>query len=688
MTGWTSNPYFHPIYGPAAPPPAPAPDPFSQLTLPIPPLIAAQMLQPPPQVPQWNMPPAITARPGMPPPASPQPPAPSPYPSSWAESFSQGFGPQRPDESNISAIIRAPLRALGSIFSEGQKAGRYLADKPENATRALQGRDARPAPDPFAMFNQGPGAQQAGGFNTTNFFRGLERSGDFATSPKGAFGPMQVMPETAPEAARMAGVAWDPKLFKERSQRGLEYNLKLGTAYGNAQLQKYGHPVLAAGAYNAGPGAMDKWLKNIGDPRTGQISITDFINRVPYGETKDYMLRAMQQSSPMQTPEGFAIPPLAFNDQYHRQAMALNEQAGALMDKPASVSWDPGKAPDIPTPPTLQGTDFSKVDEAIAKTLPQEMTDKEKIRTQRRGWLAGIAQGLAATDLSAKGGEGVGSLLAKVGAGALMGRTQADQEIDKREDLYDEQMRQYNMLVARQETVKAEDVAQTARLNAQQAYEHSLSKFKMDYDQWQTQAKPVVQGDRMYITKTGPDGKMTMDSIPLIQVGRIGAMTANAQLLQQIGAGHNAVGQANWQMSTARAMSAAGGNNPAQASGHDMMTAMGIRVGEALQSGMISQLVPAEQLAELQKAATAAAQSQYPLTLQGQGVEQARLEMVQTQMIAGLTALVAQDPNLSKQLFSGAAQIGSGATNAVRYMNRDTRQTTNARGQTSTSVSQ
>lgn len=79
---------------------------------------------------------------------------------------------------------------------------------------------------------------------------GTGKNGEFLTSPKGAIGPSQVMPGTAPEAAKLAGLKWNDRLYKTDRQ----YNLALGEAYYQKQLRTFGDPIKAAAAYNMGPG--------------------------------------------------------------------------------------------------------------------------------------------------------------------------------------------------------------------------------------------------------------------------------------------------------------------------------------------------------------------------------------------------------------------------------------------------
>ncbi|ELY4089586.1 transglycosylase SLT domain-containing protein [Cronobacter sakazakii] len=114
------------------------------------------------------------------------------------------------------------------------------------------------------------------------------KDGTPLVSPKGAVGVAQVTEDTGPEAARLAGVPWD----RDKWLNDPRYNARLGQAYFGAQMKKYdNNPVLAVAAYNAGPGAVDGWIKQIGDPRTGEVSNAQFAAAIPYDETRNYVAK-------------------------------------------------------------------------------------------------------------------------------------------------------------------------------------------------------------------------------------------------------------------------------------------------------------------------------------------------------------------------------------------------------------
>ena len=112
------------------------------------------------------------------------------------------------------------------------------------------------------------------------------KDGQPLISPKGAAGVAQVMESTGPEAARLAGLPWD----RDKWLNDPRYNAQLGQAYFGAQMKKYdNNPVLAVAAYNAGPGAVDSWINQIGDPRKGQVSNAQFAAAIPVDETRNYV---------------------------------------------------------------------------------------------------------------------------------------------------------------------------------------------------------------------------------------------------------------------------------------------------------------------------------------------------------------------------------------------------------------
>ena len=106
-----------------------------------------------------------------------------------------------------------------------------------------------------------------------------ESGGDqSAVSSAGAVGVMQVMPGTAPEAAQLAGVPWDPQAYRTDAN----YNRLLGIAYLSDLLHEYdGDVEKALAAYNAGPGRVNEAISSSGG---------DWLSALP-AETQDYVAR-------------------------------------------------------------------------------------------------------------------------------------------------------------------------------------------------------------------------------------------------------------------------------------------------------------------------------------------------------------------------------------------------------------
>lgn len=114
-----------------------------------------------------------------------------------------------------------------------------------------------------------------------------------AVSRAGARGLMQLMPGTARETAGKLGLPYDFARLTEDPQ----YNIMLGSNFFSRILDSFGgNHVLAIAAYNAGPGNVRKWLAANGDPRTGQIDVLDWIEAIPFSETRGYVQRVLENA--------------------------------------------------------------------------------------------------------------------------------------------------------------------------------------------------------------------------------------------------------------------------------------------------------------------------------------------------------------------------------------------------------
>ena len=111
------------------------------------------------------------------------------------------------------------------------------------------------------------------------------------SSPAGALGLMQLMPDTARAMAAKTRQPFD----LARLTSDPAYNTALGTQYLADMLEKFsGSYELALSAYNAGPNRTARWLESIGDPRGGAIDMVDWVEMIPFRETRNYVQRVME----------------------------------------------------------------------------------------------------------------------------------------------------------------------------------------------------------------------------------------------------------------------------------------------------------------------------------------------------------------------------------------------------------
>lgn len=112
-----------------------------------------------------------------------------------------------------------------------------------------------------------------------------------AVSSAGARGLMQMMPRVARATARGLRKPYSFHWLTHDPQ----YNLMLGMAHLDEVVNEYdGSLIMALAAYNAGGHRVTRWVENYGDPRTGEIDPIDWVESIPFSETRNYVQRVLE----------------------------------------------------------------------------------------------------------------------------------------------------------------------------------------------------------------------------------------------------------------------------------------------------------------------------------------------------------------------------------------------------------
>ncbi|NQV54939.1 MAG: lytic transglycosylase domain-containing protein, partial [Rhodospirillales bacterium] len=112
-----------------------------------------------------------------------------------------------------------------------------------------------------------------------------------AVSHAGAQGLMQLMPRTARRVAKMNSIPYRLGRLTEDAA----YNMRLGQTFLRELLNEFdGSYVLALAAYNAGPGRARSWMKRNGDPRDPAVDAIDWVELIPFSETRNYVQRVLE----------------------------------------------------------------------------------------------------------------------------------------------------------------------------------------------------------------------------------------------------------------------------------------------------------------------------------------------------------------------------------------------------------
>jgi len=112
-----------------------------------------------------------------------------------------------------------------------------------------------------------------------------------AISPVGARGLMQLMPATARSVSKKLKISYS----KNKLTSQPDYNTLLGSTYLGGLIRRFdGSYIMAIASYNAGSSRVRQWTKEWGDPRKGEIDIIDWIELIPFRETRNYVQRVME----------------------------------------------------------------------------------------------------------------------------------------------------------------------------------------------------------------------------------------------------------------------------------------------------------------------------------------------------------------------------------------------------------
>ena len=153
-------------------------------------------------------------------------------------------------------------------------------------------------------------------------------------SGAGARGLLQVMPITANHVCKDYKIKCDiPRLMTDTA-----YNTMMAAAYiGDRMREFHDSYVLGIAGYNAGPGNARKWVRELGDPRDPRVDVIDWIHRIPFEETREYVQKVLS------------------NLQVYRARLAASPPRLMLMEDLARArgSVPAAAQPDVPAPDRL-----------------------------------------------------------------------------------------------------------------------------------------------------------------------------------------------------------------------------------------------------------------------------------------------------------------------------------------------
>ncbi|MEX0645744.1 MAG: lytic transglycosylase domain-containing protein, partial [Parvularculaceae bacterium] len=179
-----------------------------------------------------------------------------------------------------------------------------------------------------------------------------------AYSSAGARGLMQLIPSTALATARKAGLRYSRTDLLDDPV----YNMIIGSAHLKQLFDKYGGSrVMTFAAYNAGASRVEEWIERYGDPRASDVDPVDWVEHIPFAETRNYVQRVLENT---QVYRGrLTAAPIAGKLAADLELGGPGNRVGALANTPYQFALPPlpertarfaSAAPSAPPPPPVE----------------------------------------------------------------------------------------------------------------------------------------------------------------------------------------------------------------------------------------------------------------------------------------------------------------------------------------------
>lgn len=288
----------------------------------------------------------------------------------------------------------------------------------------------------------------------------------------GAYTPYQITSATRDLFRNGPGYKFDPWATPENAVKAAAQVLR---DHGGAK-----NPTAAvAGYFGGGAAARNPFSTSMGD---GNLSVNQYVNRVLFGSGG--------QGGQPGTPGALVNP---FDPSYYNAAVGQLDRAQQAAMTPTKSVFAGEPMPELPKPEPMPKRDWTQADAALEALRPVEITEREQKDIQWKNFWNGLGRAMA----SSPNGEGLGSLLLRIGGGALMGKGAAGDEIQQRKDAYDQKLARFNAAIYEHDMAKAQATHNELVADWQANQSWIQNKYQQALGIWQSNTKVQLVGNQL-----------------------------------------------------------------------------------------------------------------------------------------------------------------------------------------------